>query len=147
MEIMLVSMHALTLQQLSELPLTLRMSTIKAAAKSIPPTTVSPTRPEQDTRSRNQTSLAVGSYFNTYNSFLCRLWPSTKTYVALSIGKACCWPWTRETRTQFRSDDYVLYLYCGRAGHLNMYIVNAGLPEVEYISSHSVNQESNCTII
>ena len=81
MEIMLVSMHALTLQQLSDLPLTLRMSTIKAAAKSIPPTTVSPTRPEQDTRSRNQTSLAVGSYFNTYNSFLCRLWPSTKTYV------------------------------------------------------------------
>ena len=88
MEIMLVSMHALTLQQLSDLPLTLRMSTIKAAAKSIPPTTVSPTRPEQHTRSRNQTSLAVGSYFNTYNSFLCRLWPSTKTYVTLSIGKA-----------------------------------------------------------
>ena len=45
MEIMLVSMHALTLQQLSDLPLTLRMSTIKAAAKSIPPTNCLPDTP------------------------------------------------------------------------------------------------------
>ena len=45
MEIMLVSMHALTLQQLLDSPLTLKMSTITAAAKSIPPTNCLPDTP------------------------------------------------------------------------------------------------------